>query len=214
MKLTKILKEVISEIGDLSAGSFPFTSKGSAVKTMVGKKLIPQLEKAIEWNRGLYQRLKRPSDFNPKGGGISFEAKTSYLVTGDSGNDYNIKITYNVINKPKDNNDYSSEARVDFNIKGGTSRNIKSTNANEQYKLVSTVVSACIDFANSIEPLAPLTKIEIQPMADKGEKVDSVLDSKRAKLYRVYINKNLNKLPGDWTLEEGEFKNKFVLKRK
>ena len=205
-------KKELTEIGDLSAGSFPFTSKASAIRTMVGKKLIPKFEQAIEWNKEMYQRLKRPWEFDPKGGGISFEAKTSYIVTGDSGNDYNIKITYNVINKPKDNSEYSSEARVDFNIKGGTTRSIKSTNANEQYKLVSTVVSVFIDFANAIEPLAPLTKIEIQPMADKGEKVNSVLDSKRAKLYRVYINKNLNKLPGDWTLEDG--RRELVLKRK
>ena len=207
-------KKELTEIGDLSAGSFPFTSKASAIRTMVGKKLIPRFEQAIEWNKEMYQRLKRPWEFDPKGGGIRFEAKTSYLVTGESGNNYNIKITYDVINKPKDNNDYSSEARVDFNLKGATTdlQKTRSTNANEQYKLVSTVVAAFIDFANAIEPLAPLTSIEIYPVADKGEKVNSVLDSKRAKLYRIYINKNLDKLPGDWTLEEG--KKQLVLKRK
>lgn len=211
MKLLKILKEVISEMGDLSAGTFPFNSKSASIKSTV-KKLIPRLQFYIELNRKLFKDINR--DFDPQSGRIAVEAKTLYLVKGDSGIEYNIKITYDVINKPKDKSDYSSKARVDFNVKGkSSSSNITSTNANEQYRLVSTVVLAFIDFANSIESIAPLIAIEIHPIAESSEKVDSPLDSKRAKFYKIYINKNLSKLPGDWTIDEESSVRTIVLKR-
>jgi len=211
MKLTKILEEVITEIGDLSAGSFPFTSKASSIRT-AAKKLISQLPQEIEVWREVNK--KRGHEFDPTE--ITVKSSTTYPVTGDSGINYNIKISYAIANEPKDKSDFSSGAQVDFNIKGGDRNNITSTNANEQYKLISTLVSVFIDFANSIEPLAPLTAIAIFPIVEKGEKANSLspLDSKRAKLYKIYINKNLDKLPGDWSIEEGSSRGAIILKRK
>ena len=192
LQLAKHKRNLLQEIGDASAGSFPFSSKATSIKTSV-KKLIPRLQSYVEMNRKLFKDLNR--DFDPQSGRIAVEAKTSYLVTGESGIEYNIKITYSVINKPKDKSDYSSQARVDFNVKGkSSSSKITSTSANEQYKLISTVVAVFIDFANAIEPLTPLINIEIHPIAESSEKVDSILDSKRARLYKAYINKNLKRI--------------------
>ena len=218
LQLAKHKRNLLQEIGDASAGSFPFSSKATSIKTSV-KKLIPRLQSYVEMNRKLWASPDFSKhvgyDFDPQSGRIKAGAKTSYLVTGESGIEYNIKITYDVINKPKDKSDYSSQARVDFNVKGkSSSSKITSTNANEQYKLISTVVAVFIDFANAIEPLTPLINIEIHPIAESSEKVDSILDSKRARLYKAYINKNLDKLPGEWTVEEESNSRSIIIKRK
>jgi hypothetical protein len=75
-----------------------------------------------------------------------------------------------------------TQARVDFDIKGNKGE-VQDTNLREQYKLVSTVVLAFLNFANQVESLAPLTRAKIYAKSDSGQGLS--IDSKRARLYRV-----------------------------
>jgi hypothetical protein len=198
MKLIKILESLLPEIGDLSAGTFPFKSKASAIRKAVKETQEDLNKSALRW---------RKDKHDPKG--IKSVDKTSYFVTGDSGIDYNIKIEFQIEYQAE--NTFTSWARVDFDVKGNR-KEMSNTNAKEQYKLVSTVVAAFIDFANSVEPLAPLTSATIYAKADDSQ--DHTLNSKRARLYGQYIKKNLDKLPGDWSVIESKAKQGFELTRK
>jgi hypothetical protein len=179
MKLIKILESLLPEIGDLSAGTFPFKSKASAIRTAIKNKQETLVKYAI--------RARSSTALN---------SKTSYTVVGGSGITYNISIDYQVTYRYKEK-DFVSWARVDFDVKGAEEENAD-TNAREQYKLISTVVAVFLDFANAVEPIAPLRSGTIYAKADDSQ--EHSLDSKRARLYKMYIEKNLSKLPGEWSL--------------
>jgi hypothetical protein len=198
MKLIRILESIMSEIGDLSAGQFPFKSKASTIRKIVKAGQEDLNQSAIRW---------RKNKHDPKG--IKSVGKTSYYVTGESGIDYNIKIGFQIEYQAE--NTFTSWARVDFDVKGNK-KDVSNTNAKEQYKLISTIVAAFIDFANAVEPLAPLTSATIYPKADDSQ--DHTLNSKRARLYGQYIKKNLDKLPGEWSIIESGAKDTFELTRK
>ena len=189
----KLLKEaleqiiLIQEIGDLSAGALPMTKPN----------FLPRVKKIMSDLEAAYKRYKHD--------GITLDGITTYVAEGESGQLYDIKIGYSIETyKSK----FSSEARIDFDIKGNK-KELKDTNLKEQYKLVSSVVLAMLDFTNKIEPIAPLKYIAIYPKADDSE--DSQVDSKRGRFYKVYITKNLDKLPGKWKVIQKQ--ERFELER-
>lgn len=180
LELAKLKHNLLQEIGDLSAGSLPL--KKPNIKNSV-KKVMDMLDSTGE--RQKYQYA------------MALEKEASYTATGTTGQIYSIKVQYDVTLNTKNNKNagFTSNARIDFDVKGNRGE-VKDTNLNEQYKLISAVVESMIDFANQIEPLAPLNRINIFAKADEGE--EHTTDSKRARLYKMYIDKNLNKLPGSW----------------
>jgi hypothetical protein len=152
--------------------------------------------------------MLEPAYKRSKNDGISLEKKATYTATGDSGQQYNIIVQYDVeIRKNK----LFTQARVDFDVKGNKGE-VQDTNLREQYKLVSTVVLAFLNFANQVESLAPLTRAVIYAKSDSGQGLS--IDSKRARLYLQYIEKNLDKLPGKWEITPSEDKEGYVLIRK
>lgn len=175
MKLIDILKE----IGDLSAGALPI--KKPKIGTTV-KKAIQDLNATAQRQKYAYDLIETK--------------KTTYVATGEA--IYNIVIEYDIdlSVKGKKPIGYTSTARVDFDVKG--SKKFEDTNLNEQYKLISSVVESFLDFANQIEPSAPLKTISVYPKADDSLKPD--VNSKRGRLYSIYIQKNLSKLPGKWKI--------------
>ena len=71
----------------------------------------------------------------------------------------------------------------------------KSTNLNELYNVMATVMDIILDFMQIHDDVEILL---ISPSkAFEG-------DNRRANLYRAYINKNISKLPGNWKINSSD----------
>jgi hypothetical protein len=87
---------------------------------------------------------------------------------------------------------YNMYVSFGFDLKDGK---METTNFQEHYKIMATIMEIIIDFVNTIDDnVSDVTIREIQffPKADKGP--GNSTDSKRGKLYKAYMEKNINKL--------------------
>lgn len=191
MKLTKILEEVMTEIGDLSAGSFELTKPPVEALLLKSKDQIDQYKKRTGEN-------------------IKLAKQSMYLAKGESGTEYNIYISYDV--GSNDQGEYYIEGSLTFDEKKQSADTAyQDTNAREQFKLMTTVAKALEDFISQADPIAKVRKMVFSPKADVGKTFS--LDSKRARLYRQYINKGLSRLPGKWEVKENPKKNQIEIYR-
>ena len=187
--------EDISEIGDLSAGQFPFTSKTQQIQRDV-KSLIDEIKNTVRWNTN--------NDSDPNfWKGISEPGKTLiWDVKGNRKLRYEIEIDYEVTlkSRKKGEDQYTTWARIDFDIKGNKGL-VQDTNAREQYQLMATIVAIFKEFAETVEPIAPLDSAAFYAKADAEDSQSPDLNSRRARLYQQYIEKNLSQLPGQWKIK-------------
>ena len=196
MKLIRILESIMSEIGDLSAGQFPFVSKTQTIQKEV-ERIKKSIKKEVidreKWNT---DGVGDPNFWK----GISESGKTLiYDVKGNAKLRYLIEIDYEVTlkSRKKDQDQFTTWARIDFDIKGNQGW-VQDTNAREQYQLMSTIVAIFKEFADAVEPIAPLTSGAFYAKADSEESQAPDLNSRRSRLYQQYIMKNLGQLPGQW----------------
>jgi len=175
MKLTDIL----SEIGDASAKPFPWTPDGD-------------VEATIKSEMGPY----------PESNQYEFtytinSPKTTYqvLIAGHLED----TISWPEINKYKDNR-YQLIFSVAFDVKDAEKED-QTTNLFEQYSLIATVIECVIDFIKKVNKIdnVKIVQIYILPKSDDPEG-GTDFKSKRGKLYVKYIEKNLNRLPGNWKI--------------
>ena len=198
MKLTSILQEVLSEIGDASATGFTL-KKPSNIKGLI-QKLIDRINS---------------DKINKEYGGYAL-FKTKY-VASIGNNKYNIDISGEVWNttpgtvsrftylfKPNGSRKPGHlKIRVDFDIKRADKKDndYASTELNEQYKVLAAVFQSVMHFVNETESTTPVDQISITPAGDKGDVAAN--DSKRGRMYMMYVQKNLSKLPDPsmWKVE-------------
>ena len=96
------------------------------------------------------------------------------------------------------------------------------TNLNEQYRLMATVMECIEDYVNRLEGLkvevaggkehtCVIYKLYIVPKSDI--EAGPQLDSRRGRLYKAFLQKNLNKLPFKMTIDTGSDNDYFELVR-
>jgi hypothetical protein len=188
MKLTSLLQEVLSEIGDASAAGFSLTKP----------KVTGTIKKALD-------KINNVDSKREYGGEEPFKVR---YVASIGPNKYNIDISGRVKNLTKGtvsrftylfNQDGSLKAghlkiRVDFDLRRTSKKDqFSSTDLNEQYKVLAAVFNSVLDFVNQTEAETPVDEILMHPANDKS--TDTANDSKRGRLYMAYIQKNISKLP-------------------
>jgi hypothetical protein len=187
MKLTKILKEVMSEIGDASAQGFSISKPD--VKGIIKKALdkINSSKSKIEYGREEPFKVKYIATI----GSNKYTIDISGMVenTIDPASRFTYLFNPNGSKKPG-----SLKIRVDFDMKRDSKKDaFTSTELNEQYKVLSAVFNSVIDFVNQTEDTTPVDEITIHPSNDKG--TDTASNSKRGRFYMAYIQKNIPQLP-------------------
>lgn len=107
------------------------------------------------------------------------------------------------------NDDFRLVVAFGFMVKGDDSES--NTNYQEQYRVISTVMEIIADYVNTANTIEGIKVIEIQiaPKSDSSKLPD--VNSKRGKLYRAYIEKNLNKLDRKYTAHVSRSGLAFVL---
>ena len=170
------LIDILSEIGDASAKPFPWTPDGNVEAT---------INAAIKSN----SRYEFTYTIN--------SPKTTYqvLIAGHLED----TISWPEINKYKDNR-YQLIFSVAFDVKDAEKED-QTTNLFEQYSLIATVIECVIDFIKKVNKIdnVKIVKIIIAAKSD-DPKGGPDFNSKRGKLYAKYIEKNLNRLPGNWEI--------------
>ena len=98
---------------------------------------------------------------------------------------------------------------VGFDIKNGKE---EITNYQEQYRVMATMLKIIVDFVNTVDTIEGINLKEIQlyPQSDEAKSISST-NSKRGKLYKEYLEKNLNKFNKEYKFRESPSKHSFVL---
>jgi len=98
---------------------------------------------------------------------------------------------------------------IGFDIKNG---NEEITNYQEQYRVMATMLKIVADFINTVDTIEgiDLKEVQLYPQSDESKHRSSI-DSKRGKLYKEYLAKNLNKFNKEYTFRESPSKESFVL---
>lgn len=167
------LIDILSEIGDASAKPFPWTPDGNVEAT---------INAALKSN-GYYE--------------------FTYTINSPK-TTYQVSITGSLMRHgyiSSGNVRYTFGMNVAFDVKDAEKED-QTTNLFEQYSLIATVIECVIDFikkANKLDNVKP-SYIAIRPKGDNSEDDRPDSNSKRGKLYTKYIEKNLNRLPGNWEI--------------
>ena len=178
------LTDILSEIGDASAKPFPWTPDGD-------------VEATIKSEMGPYPE--------------SNQYEFTYTINSP-------KTTYQVfirgsLQQFKSSGDvwYKTYLNVGFDVKDAEKEE-QTTNLFEQYSLTATVIECVIDFIKKINKLGnvKIIFIAIQPKGDNSED-ELDLNSKRGKLYTKYVEKNLNRLQGNWKINIRSDMNSIIL---
>jgi hypothetical protein len=96
---------------------------------------------------------------------------------------------------------YDIDVSFGFNVQGDETDAV--TNFQEQYSVLATVMQIVIDFVNKINSMknVVISQIKITPKSDEDNYNRGDVNSKRGKLYKAYIEKNLNKLNKKYNVE-------------
>ena len=99
--------------------------------------------------------------------------------------------------------DYNILITVAFDVIGGVGKE-QITNYGEQFKVMSTVSEIVKEVAKVILQFqwVKLSKIVIAPKLEDGEEDKSIDQTKRGRLYLAYIQKQMNRLPGNWIVNK------------
>ena len=178
------LSNILSEIGEGTAQSF---------KWKADTNFNTWLKKTIEMAKSIVGSMKREVPVND----------FTYSFTSDITNTiYSVYIKSSVGNRknrlftpgksiPKVK--HFIECTVGFRVK--SSKQEEDTNLNEQYRIMATVTQCIFDFIKRLEESGQvnLSEMYILPKADNSN--DSSIVSKRGRMYAMYIDKMLSKIP-------------------
>ena len=114
------------------------------------------------------------------------------------------------------------DANISFSTMNDADDKMPETNLNEQYRLMATVMECIEDYVKRLEGLkvevhggneytSVIYKLLIVPKSDSED--GTHLDSRRGRLYKAFLQKNLNKLPFKMTIDTGSDNDYFELVR-
>ncbi len=177
----------LNEIGDASAKKLEWNpAQIEKIAKEIERKIANQEEDTVEY----YDMLPAIEVISP-------ESRTRYRVTVDASVDKPTGWSENPIPPPP-----SITLRVDFTTEEGGDNAI---NKGEQYKILATLTDIIIQLINRVNDIDSTTLDLVKFYAkDDTEGKYANPDSKRGKLYQVFINKNLSKLPGDWKMSTSD----------
>jgi hypothetical protein len=192
------LSEILKEIGEASADALQWTTNDNP---------------ANDFKR--ISRSKWPS----------YTIKTIYTAKSEIDPTLKYDITFDTQLKRDDPNSKSykvfnsssdwvsadkiiSRTNVGFKVSTDLNNTFAETNLNEQYRLMATVIECILDFVSKVEGL----KIEVEDhmytvvvdkllFAPKADNADDIsMNSRRARLYTIFVKKNMSKLPFKTTI--------------
>jgi hypothetical protein len=137
-------------------------------------------------------------------------SQLNYLFSSDKAN-YEVNIFTSVIPSSELTDKRPSlYIAVGFDIVGGKG---ESTNLNELYRIMATVLEIIVDFVNTVDAMDDinLKQIQVFPISDQSINISSI-NSKRGKLYEEYIKKNLDKFNKKYTFTSHPDGRSFVIK--
>ena len=118
------------------------------------------------------------------------------------------------------------DANISFSTMNDVDDKMPETNLNEQYRLMATVMECIDDYVKRIEGLkvevaggkehtCVIYKLYIVPKSDEESDFISgpQLDSRRGRMYKAFLQKNLNKLPVKMTIDTASGNDYFELVR-
>ena len=114
------------------------------------------------------------------------------------------------------------KANISFGTVNDASDEMPETNLNEQYRLMATVMECIEDYVKRVEGLkvevsggneytCVIYKLYVVPKSDI--EAGPQLDSRRGRLYKAFLQKNLSKLPFKMTIDTGSDNDYFELVR-
>ena len=114
------------------------------------------------------------------------------------------------------------DANISFSTMNDADDKMPETNLNEQYRLMATVMECIEDYVKRLEGLkvevaggkehtCVIYKLYIVPKSD--EDAGPQLDSRRGRLYKAFLQKNLNPLPFKLTMDTASGNDYFELVR-
>ena len=177
--LSNTLAESLNEIGDASAGVFPYNK--NRIDTIV-KTLKDKIENQpdAKWQQHLLPFLR-------------FDSPNA---------EYNV-ITTAQVNKPLILPDFQADpVTIDLRVDFMVGESDEATNIGEQYKVMATMTQIIKELIAKISKLEGprLDSVKIFPKSDDGSE-EADVDSKRGKLYQAYVEKNL---PQGWKVGTGK----------
>lgn len=178
------LKNILSEIGEGNAQPFKWkadTNFNSWLNDTVatGKKIAGSME-AI-----------RPVD-----------DYTYTFVSDITNTEYEVYVKSAIGNRPnrlfnpgksKPKVKHFVECSVGFGIK--SAKREVDTNLNEQYRIMATVTQCIFDFVKRLEDSGQVNLSEMYILPKADDSMDSNIASKRGRMYAMYIDKMLSKIP-------------------
>ena len=211
MKYLKLFEEHINEIGD--ASSKPFKVKGPSPKQVV--------KDMLKMNDG------RTNDDK----WLDEDQKAVWEFDGDKGQSYTIELAWNTKRKRpvpmrfiknkkaykrwEFNMNIGFYAKVepytgdDFRIDLSDIEKERTTNLNEQYRILSTVIDTVIPVINEAAKEYSINTIYIIPKADYNE--PKSIQNKRGKFYLAYLKKNIKKINVPVTAKESKYDGGFII---
>jgi len=99
---------------------------------------------------------------------------------------------------------------VGFDVVGGKGA---STNLNELYSIMATVLEIVVDFVNTVDKMDDivLKQIQLFPISDQSVEISDI-NSRRGRLYEEYIKNNLNKFDKKYTFSSSPDGRSFVIR--
>ena len=180
----------------------------------------------------LKDMIKAQGDRTSDDGWIDPDVVSTWTFTGDKGTDYEIEIAWTTkkkmgrpkrfIKNPKTYRKYEFRMNIgfyaktnprmgtEFDIHGDLDDKERTTNLNEQYRVLATVVDLALLVINEITKEFSIDSIYVIPKADRDEA--ETIGNKRGRFYLAYLKKQLKKIKDPVTVEEDKFYGGFVIK--
>ena len=130
----------------------------------------------------------------------NIEAENVYEFETDLGTKYvvNFEIEYDP--------DYQElEVGIDFTTltkRGNIDTEMKSTNKGEQYAVMATISDIMINWINEWDKYFYISQVWIEPKVDADEDVEMSVFSKRGRLYKIYLDKQLSRLDKNYEVQQ------------
>ena len=188
IKLKDILQENINEIGDAGMRIRPWKFDGA---------------------KSDYRSAKEFKDFVARyPEDDEFDGQSWYKFTTKQGTDYEVSIEYIWMDSPKYRGGFIYQANVDFYAEGKydgyMDKSMSMTNKGEVFEVMATITDIVVDWINEWSKEFYIDMITIEPKLEEPErdmlhapgfKADM---SKRGRLYKAYIQKQIKKLDGKY----------------
>ena len=198
MKYLKLYEELISEIGDASMKIRPWRRDGNASD---------------------YESAQEFKDIGAEDTGGEIDGESWYRFTTKLGTEYSVWIEYQWYSDGEGNGSGTIvQASVDFTtVEGGDlDKSMAITNKGEVFEVMATVTDIVVDWINEWNELFPIEMFIIEPKLEEDERdmqlrpIYNVSNTKRGRLYKIYIKKQLKRLNKKYELSS-KSKDKFII---